>query len=272
MLAGRDAHWLGATQASRLRHTLRELTDADDLLTRMRDRARIRSFEAHRAALPRLRELVATSNLGRLGITDAVDDGVDGYLAASNLDDVVRSLELRADTGGSVTLRVTAFDFDRVRDLVDTSVVAALDAATSTDPRLRGVGRHALTDLLQFFRDARSRRATIDRVTTAPRSDRVGLAGPTGRLVTAHRAELRQVLGSHGVTNAEIFGSTARGDDHEGSDLDLLVDFPPGTSIIDIIGIKRELEEVLGAPVDLIPRAGLKERVRVAAEKDLVPL
>lgn len=152
MLAGRDADWLGATQAARLRQTLREITEAGDLLTRMRDRAQVRSFQAHRAALPRLRGLVTTGNLGRLGITDAVDDSIDGYLAETDLDEVVRSLGLRADAGGGVTLRVTGFDFDRARELVDTSVVAALDAATSTDPRLRGVGQRVLGDLLKAYR------------------------------------------------------------------------------------------------------------------------
>jgi len=53
---------------------------------------------------------------------------------------------------GVVTLRVTGFDFDRVRGLVDTSVVAALDAATGSDPRLRGVGRRVLADLLEAYR------------------------------------------------------------------------------------------------------------------------
>jgi len=71
------------------------------------------------------------------------------------------------------------------------------------------------------------------------------LAGPTGRLVAAHRRELLDVLRRHGVKNVRIFGSVARGDDHEGSDLDLLVDFAPGTSVVDIIGIQRELESVL---------------------------
>lgn len=98
------------------------------------------------------------------------------------------------------------------------------------------------------------------------------LSGPTGRRVLAHRGELLDVLRRHGVTNAEIFGSAARGDDHEGSDLDLLVDFAPDTSIIDIIGIQRELQDVVGVPVDLIPRSGLKPRVRARAAKDLVPL
>jgi predicted nucleotidyltransferase len=98
------------------------------------------------------------------------------------------------------------------------------------------------------------------------------LAGPTGRLVAAYRRELKDVLRRHGVTNARIFGSVARGDDHEGSDLDLLVDFPPGTSLVDIIGIQDELESVLGAAVDLVPDKGLKERVRASAEPDLIAL
>ncbi len=151
-LAGQDADWLGMTQASRLRQSLRELTDVDDLLTRTRDRARVRTFEAHRAALPRLREVVAVSNTRALGLTDAVDASMDGYVAASDLDKISRDLSLRADPTGTVTLRVTGFDFERVRALVDTSVVAALDAATSTDPRLRGVGRRALAESLEAYR------------------------------------------------------------------------------------------------------------------------
>jgi predicted nucleotidyltransferase len=105
--------------------------------------------------------------------------------------------------------------------------------------------------------------------TAAP--TRKPLSGPTGQRVAARRSELLEVLRRHGVTNPEIFGSAARGDDDEGSDVDLLVDFR-GTDIIDIIGIKRELEDVLGVPVDLVPRNGLKERVRSRAAKDLLPL
>lgn len=148
ILSGHAADWLGATQASRLRSALREIDDADDLLTRMRDRAQIHIFAAHRAALPRLREQIASTDLRLLGITGAVDDSVDGYLAEAALDDTVRTLGLRADAGGAVIVRTTRFDFGRVRDLVATTTVAALDAATSTDPRLRGVGRRTLGELL----------------------------------------------------------------------------------------------------------------------------
>lgn len=151
LLAGQDARWLGATQASRLRRHLREITEVDDLLARMRDRAQVRAFDGHRAALPHLRELAVAANTRTLGITDAVDERVDGYIAASDLDDIVRTLRLRENASGAVTLRVTGFDFDLVRDLADTSVVAALDAATSTDPRLRGVGHRALAELLERY-------------------------------------------------------------------------------------------------------------------------
>ncbi|GAA4742896.1 hypothetical protein GCM10023350_29510 [Nocardioides endophyticus] len=152
ILSSRDADWLGTTQASRLRSALREIDDVDDLLTRMRDRAQVHTFEAHRAALPRLRELITSTNLRLLGITDAVDDSVDGYLAEADLDGVVRTLGLRTATDGTAVLRTTGFEIDTVRDLVATSTVAALEAATSTDPRLRGAGRRTLGELLEAYR------------------------------------------------------------------------------------------------------------------------
>ena len=88
----------------------------------------------------------------------------------------------------------------------------------------------------------------------------------------AHRRELLAVLRRHGVTNPEVFGSSARGEDHEGSDLDLLVDFPSGTDLIDMVNIKLELEAILGVPVDIVPREGLKDRVRVTVHQDLIAL
>lgn len=98
------------------------------------------------------------------------------------------------------------------------------------------------------------------------------LSGPTGRLVVAHRGELREVLARHGVSNARIFGSVARGDEHKGSDLDLLVDFAPGTGLFTIATIQQELEDILGVEVDLVPERGLKDRVRRRVEQNLVAL
>lgn len=96
--------------------------------------------------------------------------------------------------------------------------------------------------------------------------------GPTGRLVAAHRSEILHVLGRHGVTNARLFGSVARGDDREGSDLDILVDFPAETSLFDVLRIQEKLEQLLGVSVDLVSSSGLKERLRSRVERDLVDL
>ncbi len=80
------------------------------------------------------------------------------------------------------------------------------------------------------------------------------------------------MLRRHGVSNPRLFGSVARGDDHEGSDVDILVEFAPSTSLFTILRIQDELETILGVEVDLIPDAGLKDRVRVRVQRDLIAL
>jgi hypothetical protein len=152
LLAGQDADWIGATQTSRLRGTLRKITDTDELVTRLRDRAQVRTFLAHRAALPDLQEIVASADLQRIGMAASYDERADGYLPAGDLEALIKKWALRPDPNGKVTLRVTGFDFSKVRELVGTSTVAALDAATSIDPRVRGVGRRTLEDLLAAYR------------------------------------------------------------------------------------------------------------------------
>lgn len=151
MLAGFDAPWLGTTQASRLRSALREIDGVDELLTRMRNRAHVHTFDAHRAALRRLRSLTAATNLRLLGISDPVDDRVDGYLAEADLDTAIRTFGLRASANGPVVLRTTGFDIITVRRLVGTSTVAALDAAISTDPRHRSIAHRTLEEIVGTY-------------------------------------------------------------------------------------------------------------------------
>lgn len=153
MLSGQDSDWLGATQASRLRRTLRDLNDPDELLTRVRDRAEVKTFVAHRAALQRLRSVVVRADLRGLGLVDLNEDRVDGYIATHALEAAVRPLGLRVDISGNVVLRATDFDFSRVEKiLTQGQVVAALDAATAVDPRVRGVGQRALAEVLEAYR------------------------------------------------------------------------------------------------------------------------
>ena len=65
-----------------------------------------------------------------------------------------------------------------------------------------------------------------------------------------------------------VFGSVARGQDEPSSDIDLLADFPAGTSLLTVIGLEQELRELLGVSVDLGPADALREdmRERVLAE------
>lgn len=82
------------------------------------------------------------------------------------------------------------------------------------------------------------------------------------------RGAIREVTSRCRATNPRIFGSVLHGDDHEGSDLDLLVDAMPGATLFDLGGLQDELEELLGVRVDLLtPRdLPLKFRAQVLAE------
>lgn len=98
------------------------------------------------------------------------------------------------------------------------------------------------------------------------------LAGPVGRRVVARRDDLLELLHRHRVRNPRIFGSVARGEDHEGSDVDLLVEFAQGTSLFDILSLQDELEELLGVRVDLASEQGVKRHLHRTVSRDLVEL
>jgi hypothetical protein len=69
--------------------------------------------------------------------------------------------------------------------------------------------------------------------------------------LSAHRDRVLAIAASHGARNVRVFGSALRGEDRPDSDLDLLVDIPPGTSLLKIVGIKLAIEDALGVSVDL---------------------
>jgi len=90
---------------------------------------------------------------------------------------------------------------------------------------------------------------------------------PSEALAT-HRAELRQLVSRHGLLRPRVFGSVRHGTDTDGSDLDLLVDAPPGTTLLRLGGLQVELETLLGVQVDLLTPGDLprKFRAQVLAE------
>ncbi|MEZ5237444.1 MAG: nucleotidyltransferase domain-containing protein [Microthrixaceae bacterium] len=71
--------------------------------------------------------------------------------------------------------------------------------------------------------------------------------------------------------NVRVFG-THRGEDTESSDIDLLVDLDDQVNLLDLIGLKRDLSELLGVAVDVVPGDSLKPRVREQVLQEAVPL
>jgi uncharacterized protein len=82
---------------------------------------------------------------------------------------------------------------------------------------------------------------------------------------------VRAVIARYPVRNPRVFGSVARGEDDEKSDLDLLVDALPGTSLYDLAGLELELSDLLGFKVDIATPGGLG-RIAEAVYRDARPL
>ncbi|MCB1239301.1 MAG: nucleotidyltransferase family protein [Tetrasphaera sp.] len=80
------------------------------------------------------------------------------------------------------------------------------------------------------------------------------------------------MLEREGIVDVRVFGSVARGTDHAESDLDLLVEFPRGTSLLDVVRLEREVSELLGIPVDLVSIGALEGRFGERVRREMVPV
>lgn len=93
--------------------------------------------------------------------------------------------------------------------------------------------------------------------------NRLGLPDTTlGRRLRYRRRAVAEVAAARGVHNVRVFGSVARGEDVDTSDIDLLVDLDDDVGLVQLVGLRRELTELLGVDVDVIPSAALKPRIR----------
>jgi predicted nucleotidyltransferase len=76
-------------------------------------------------------------------------------------------------------------------------------------------------------------------------------------LLRERREGILQIAAKHGARNVRVFGSLARGEADERSDIDLLVEFEPGRSMLDHAALVIELGELLGCKVDVVTERGL---------------
>lgn len=78
----------------------------------------------------------------------------------------------------------------------------------------------------------------------------------------SHSAAIRRVVEAHRACNARVFGSVVLGLDTEQSDLDILIDPTPKTTLMDVAAIQVELERLLGVSVDVLTPKALPEKFR----------
>jgi uncharacterized protein len=76
------------------------------------------------------------------------------------------------------------------------------------------------------------------------------------------RNDILRIAARYGARNLRVFGSVARGDDRAHSDVDLLVDMDPDRSLLDIVGLGQDLEELLDRRVDVLTGASLHPALR----------
>lgn len=88
----------------------------------------------------------------------------------------------------------------------------------------------------------------------------------------SRRGDILRIAEEHGARNVRVFGSEARGEAHPGSDLDLLVDMAQGRSLLDLVGLGQDLEDLLGRRENIHAPASVHPRLRVSIMADARPL
>jgi predicted nucleotidyltransferase len=91
-------------------------------------------------------------------------------------------------------------------------------------------------------------------------------------LLKSRREEILRIAARHGAQNVRVFGSVARGEADSQSDIDLLVEFKRGTTLLGHAALVQELEDLLGVKVDVVSERGLRDRVRERVLREAVAI
>jgi predicted nucleotidyltransferase len=111
-----------------------------------------------------------------------------------------------------------------------------------------------------FFRSSHCRDAPGDGnvvSSMSPASAQIDL-----RRLRARREEILRFAAEHGARNVRVFGSVVRGESDASSDVDLLVEMEPGRSLIDLVGLWQDLEDMLDTHVDVLSDGGVSPHLR----------
>ncbi len=92
------------------------------------------------------------------------------------------------------------------------------------------------------------------------------------QLLEQHRPAILRLAEKYGARNVRVFGSLARQEADQQSDVDFLVEMAPGRSLLDLGGFQYELEQLLGCRVDVVTENGLKARIRQRVLQEAVPI
>lgn len=90
--------------------------------------------------------------------------------------------------------------------------------------------------------------------------------------VHAHRDEILRLAATFGASSVRMFGSAARGEEHDGSDIDLLVDWSDQASLVDCVAFQQEVEKLIGTKVDIISSKSLHWFIRDTVLAEARPL
>lgn len=95
---------------------------------------------------------------------------------------------------------------------------------------------------------------------------------PLGRRLRRRRRAVLEAAARGGASNVRVFGSVARGEEAEQSDVDLLVDLDTEVGLVGLAGLAREIGDVLGVDVDVVPADSLKPAMRDQVLAEAIPL